>query len=233
MTELVFAIPRGRLLQPILDLLGKVGIEPLRDLRGSRELMCGTSQPGLSLVVVRSSDVPVCVACGGADIGVTGSDVLLEKNCADVICDPIGLGIGKCRLIVAAPDANVLQAARLHKLRIATKFVNTSKRYFAQKHGLQVQIIELGGSVEIAPALGIADAIVDLVDTGNTLKANNLRILEKIADISTRVVINRASYKIKYTAIKPLLGKLAQVAVAGSDGTLTASALLTVSDEAL
>ena len=229
MVDLVLAISRGRLLQPTLKLLSKAGVEPARDLQDSRELMCKTNTPGLTLVVVRSSDVPACVAYGGADIGITGSDVLLEKNYSDLICDPVGLGTGKCKLVVAALDQEALQQRRLRKLRVATKFVNTSRSYFARQHGRQIQVVELGGSVEIAPALGIADVIVDLVDTGNTLKANKLLVLEKIADISARMVVNRASYKTRYAAIKPLLQQLGSMAPRGR--MTAASAQFTLSEE--
>ena len=208
---LVFALARGRLMQQSLKLLRQVGVEPTRDLQGSRELMCATTMPGLSLVVIRSSDVPACVAHGGADLGITGSDVLLEKNYGDLVYDPFGLGIGKCRLVVAAPDKDVLQQVRLRRLRIATKFVNTSRAHFAQRHGRQIQLVELGGSVEIAPALGMADAIVDLTDTGKTLEANNMCMLEKIADISARVIVNKASYKTRYAEMQPLLEQLASL----------------------
>lgn len=211
---LVCAIARGRLMRQTLELFRQAGVEPVRDLQGSRELMCATTMPELSLVVVRSSDVPACVAHGGADFGITGSDVLLEKDHGELVCDPFGLGIGKCRLVVAAPDKTVLQQVRLRRLRIATKFVNTSRAHFAQRHGRQIQLVELGGSVEIAPALGMADAIVDLSDTGKTLEANNLCVLEKIADISARVIVNKASYKTRHAEMQPLLERLARLAPA-------------------
>ena len=229
-SQIVMALSRGRLLGEALELLQKIGVVPQQDPASTRALMIETTRPGLSLVVMRSSDVPACVVYGAADLGIVGSDVLMEKQNIDTICDPLGLGIGCCRLMLAAPteQKDVLERPRLRRLRIATKFIASTKRYFAEHHGRQVHIIELGGAVEIAPALGIADAIVDLVESGRTLRENHLSPIVKIADINARVIVNRANQKIKNTTLSQLLRQLKQVAPPLSTGAASALLMQTV-----
>ena len=202
---LTLALSKGRILEQTMPLLKPLGIEPLEDPAKSRNLVLPTSDPNVRLIIVRATDVPTYVAYGGADLGVAGKDVLLEQG-GHGLYEPVDLGIARCRLMVAGrPDAD-LQGRRI---RVATKFVNVTRRHFAAQ-GRQVDLIKLYGSMELAPLVGLADAIVDLVDTGNTLRANGLAPLEPIADISARLVVNKGSMKLKHRAIKPMLGKIAE-----------------------
>ncbi|MEX0385495.1 ATP phosphoribosyltransferase [Spiribacter onubensis] len=203
---LTIALSKGRILEQTLPLLSPLGIEPLEDPERSRNLVLPTTDPAVRLIIVRATDVPTYVAGGGADVGVAGKDVLMEQG-GHGLYEPIDLGIARCRLMVAGhPDAS-LEGRRL---RVATKFVNITRRHFAGK-GRQVDLIKLYGSMELAPLVGLADVIVDLVDTGNTLRANGLEPLEQIADISSRLVVNKASMKLRHREIKPLLGRIAEV----------------------
>jgi len=203
---LTIALSKGRILEQTLPLLSPLGIEPLEDPEHSRNLVLPTTDPAVRLIIVRATDVPTYVAGGGADVGVAGKDVLMEQG-GHGLYEPIDLGIARCRLMVAGhPDAS-LEGRRL---RVATKFVNIPRRHFAGK-GRQVDLIKLYGSMELAPLVGLADVIVDLVDTGNTLRANGLEPLEPIADISSRLVVNKASMKLRHREIKPLLGRIAEV----------------------
>ncbi|AGM41481.1 ATP phosphoribosyltransferase catalytic subunit [Spiribacter salinus M19-40] len=202
---LTLALSKGRILEQTMPLLKPLGIEPLEDPATSRNLVLPTSDPNVRLIIVRATDVPTYVAYGGADLGVAGKDVLLEQG-GHGLYEPVDLGIARCRLMVAGrPDAD-LEGRRI---RVATKFVNVTRRHFAAQ-GRQVDLIKLYGSMELAPLVGLADAIVDLVDTGNTLRANGLAPLEPIADISARLVVNKGSMKLKHRAIKPMLGKIAE-----------------------
>ncbi|MCK8516269.1 ATP phosphoribosyltransferase [Methylonatrum kenyense] len=206
MTEhLIIALSKGRILEDTLPLLAAAGIEPVDDPARSRKLVLDTTDPGVKLVVLRATDVPTYVQYGAADLGVSGKDVLMEHG-GDDLYEPLDLGIARCRLMVAGfPDAH----RRPGTLRVATKFVNITRRYFAEQ-GRQVETIKLYGSMELAPIAGLADLIVDLVDTGRTLEANGLVPLEHIADISSRMVVNRASMKLKHKPIKAFLEKLEQ-----------------------
>lgn len=206
MTEhLIIALSKGRILEDTLPLLAAAGIEPVDDPARSRKLVLDTTDPGVKLVVLRATDVPTYVQYGAADLGVAGKDVLMEHG-GDDLYEPLDLGIARCRLMVAGfPDAH----RRPGTLRVATKFVNITRRYFAEQ-GRQVETIKLYGSMELAPIAGLADLIVDLVDTGRTLEANGLVPLEHIADISSRMVVNRASMKLKHKPIKAFLAKLEQ-----------------------
>ncbi len=187
-----------------LPLLAHAGIAPLEDPETSRKLILGTSNPQVKFVIIRASDVPTYVQYGAADLGVSGKDVLLEHG-GEGLYEPLDLGIARCRLMVAGlPDAS---APTSRRLRIATKYVYSAERYFASK-GQQVEIIKLYGSMELAPLVGLADLIVDLVESGNTLKANGLVPLEHIADISSRLVVNKASWKMKHEAVTALLERL-------------------------
>jgi ATP phosphoribosyltransferase len=209
MTEtLTIAISKGRILDEALPVLAQADIVPQQDPAASRRLILATNQPGLQLLIIRPADVPTYVEYGAADMGIAGKDVLLEYD-GDELYEPLDLGIARCRLMLAGPAQPLPRKGRL---RIATKYVNTARNYFADQ-GLQVEIIKLYGSMELAPLLGLSDQIVDLVDTGNTLKANGLVPLETICEISSRLVVNKASMKMKTARIKPLIRKLAQCAV--------------------
>lgn len=207
MTEpLTIALNRGRILDEFLPLLAAGGIEPDEPMAGSRRLIFDSKCGRARLVVMRGADVPTYVAYGAADIGVTGKDTLLEYGGAGFY-ERMDLGIARCRIVSAAPIGAVLPSGRL---RIATKFVNVAKRYYAEQ-GRQVEVIRLSGAMEIAPLMGLADLIVDIVDTGNTLRANGLEALDTIAHISTRVIINRASLKMRFAEIEALLDNLRTV----------------------
>jgi ATP phosphoribosyltransferase len=206
MTEnLTIALSKGRILDDTLPLLARAGIEPAEDPEGSRRLVLPTNRSNVQLVIVRATDVPTYVAHGGADLGVAGKDTLLEHG-GQGLYEPLDLGIARCRLMVAGPPD---KGPSLRRPRVATKFVNTSRRYFAEQ-GRQAELIKLYGSMELAPIVGLADLIVDLVDTGNTLRANGLEPLETIAPISARLVVNRAAMKMKHGLIQPVTTSLQQ-----------------------
>jgi ATP phosphoribosyltransferase len=194
---LTIALSKGRILDDTLPLLAAAGIEPLVDPRSSRKLIFDTNQPDIKLVIIRAADVPTFVEFGAADLGVSGKDVLMEHD-GDLF-ELLDLGIARCRLMVAEPRdlAAVDDPSRWSRLRIATKYVRTARRFFAAK-GVQTEIIKLYGSMELAPLVGLADRIVDLVDTGSTLRANNLVEVEHIADISSWLVANTAAMKLKH-----------------------------------
>ena len=205
---ITLALSKGRIFQETVPLLAAAGIEVAPDADESRALIVPTGDPGLRLIIVRATDVPTYVHHGGADCGVAGQDVLLEYG-TEGLYVPIDLGIGRCRLSVAAPVGldyarAVRQGARL---RIATKYVAAAREHFAAK-GVHVDLIKLYGSMELAPLVGMADAIVDLVSTGSTLRANALVEVERIMPISSRLVVNRASLKTKSAALRPLLDAL-------------------------
>jgi len=197
------ALTRGRILAETLPLLREAGIEPIGDIGGSRKLQFATSRDGVSLLVMRGSDVPVYVENGAADMGVAGKDMLLEYG-GEGLYEPLDLGIARCRLMIAAPRP---AATAENRPRVATKFTHIAKRWFAER-GRQVELIKLNGALEIAPAMGLADAIVDIVDTGDTLRANGLEPVETIAEISSRVIVNKASMKIKSRTIRAILDAL-------------------------
>jgi len=204
---LKIALSKGRIFKETLPLLAQAGIEPLENPETSRKLILKTKHDDVELVIIRATDVPTYVEYGAADVGVAGKDVLLEHG-GEGLYEPVDLKIATCRLMVAGPvNAPPLQG----RLRIATKFVNIARRYYAEK-GEQVEIIKLYGSMELAPLVGLADRIVDVVDTGKTLHANGLVPLEHIADISSRLIINKAAMKIKHTQLKKLIQQL-QMAV--------------------
>jgi len=202
---LTLALSKGRIFEETAPVLAKAGIQPLENPEQSRKLIIPTSNPEVQIIIVRASDVPTYVQFGAADFGVAGQDVLLEKG-SDGLYVPIDLGIARCRMAVAVKNGfdyagAVRQGSRL---RVATKYVNCAREHFANK-GVHIDTIHLYGSMELAPLVGLADAIVDLVSTGNTLRANNLVEVESITDISARLIVNQASYKRKRTAIKKLL----------------------------
>ena len=202
-TPITIALSKGRIFKDTLPMLAHVGIEPADDPETSRKLILDTNHELVKLVLIRATDVPTYVQWGAADIGVAGKDVLMEHG-GEGLYEPLDLKIAKCRMMVAGhPDADLTQ----RKLRIATKYVNSAKAYFAER-GQQVNLIKLYGSMELAPLVGLADLIVDLVESGNTLKANGLVPLEHMADISSRLVVNKASWKMKHGSITSLVEAL-------------------------
>jgi ATP phosphoribosyltransferase len=203
--KLVIALTKGRILEEVLPLLESAGLSPAEDIYNSRKLIFDTNLEDVQLMILRGSDVPTYVELGSADIGITGKDILME-NGSDGYYEPLDLKLAKCKLMTAAP---VNQTANPKRLRVASKFVNIAKDYFSGQ-GRQVDIIKLNGALELAPIMGLADCIVDIVDTGNTLKANGLEPREHIADVSTRVIVNKASMKIKHDRIQSLLERLSE-----------------------
>ena len=206
---LTIALSKGRILDETLPLLKAAGIELLEDPASSRKLIFATSREDVNVIIVRATDVPPYVQYGAADIGVAGKDVLLEHG-ADGIYEPLDLNIARCKLMVAAKqDAPAVSG----RLRVATKFVNVARRYYASQ-GKQVDVIKLYGAMELAPLVGLADRIVDVVDTGNTLRANGLEPTELICHVSSRLIVNRASMKTRHAQISEIVDQLA-TAVAG------------------
>jgi len=205
-TPVVLALSKGRILDDTLPLLERVGIRLTDDPAKSRKLIFETTDPGLRVIIIRATDVPVFVENGAADLGVAGKDVLMEHGAAGVY-EPLDLGIARCKLMVAAKkDAPPVRG----RLRVATKFVNLTRRYYAEK-GEQVDVVKLYGSMELAPLMGLADRIVDIVDTGKTLKENGLEPTELIATISARLIVNKGSFKMKNARIAALVEQLRAV----------------------
>lgn len=201
---ITIALTKGRILKETLPLLARAGIAPLEDMEASRKLVFPTSKEGVRLLILRGSDVPTYVQYGAADIGVSGKDTLLEHG-GEGFYEPMDLGIAQCRLMTAAA---VGVAPRTGRIRVATKYVNVARRYYAEQ-GRQADIIKLYGAMELAPIMALADEIVDIVDTGNTLRANGLEARETIATISSRLIVNRVAMKTKHSTIQPLLDQLA------------------------
>lgn len=202
---ITIALSKGRIFEETLPLLQAAGIRPLEDPEPSRKLILSTNRSDVRLIIVRASDVPTYVQYGAADLGIAGKDVLDEHGGIGLY-QPIDLNIARCRMMVAVRndfdyDSAVRQGARL---RVATKYVQTARQHFAAK-GVHVDLIKLYGSMELAPLVGLSDAIVDLVSSGNTLKANHLKAVENISAISSRLVLNQASLKLKYSSIQPML----------------------------
>ena len=212
MSTLTLALSKGRLLDETLPLLARAGIVPIDDPRASRKLIVATRDPGVSLVILRATDVPTYVQYGAADLGVVGKDVLLEHG-TNNLYQPLDLGIGRCRLVVAARrDYDwVRSVQRGARIVVATKYVNTARQHFAAK-GMHVDLIKLYGSMELAPLAGLADAIVDLVSTGHTLQANDLVVVEEIMPITARLIVNPGALKLKRDAAKPLIDAIADAA---------------------
>ncbi|HKI75294.1 MAG TPA: ATP phosphoribosyltransferase [Pseudomonadales bacterium] len=205
MDRVTLALTRGdRILADELKLLSSIGIEPDENIEKSRKLVFGTSRPGVELMVLRGSDVPTYVEHGVADIGICGKDVLLEHG-EEGYYQPLDLKIGHCRMMVAGfADEPPLP----RRIKVASKFVNTAKRYYADL-GIQVDVIKLYGAMELAPIVGLAHRIVDIVETGNTLKANGLVPLDHICDISTRLIVNKVSMKMKHETVQKLVEEFA------------------------
>ena len=209
---LTIALSKGRLLDETLPMLAAAGVVPVEDPRTSRKLIVATNRPGVSIVILRATDVPTYVQYGAADFGVAGKDVLLEHGTGGLY-QPLDLGIGRCRLVVAARRdydwaGSVQRGARI---RVATKYLNTAREHFAAK-GMHVDLIKLYGSMELAPLAGLADAIVDLVSTGQTLQANDLVAVEDIMPITARLIVNPGALKLKRDIAKPLIDALADAA---------------------
>ncbi len=202
--QITLALTKGsRALVPSLSLLADIGVEPLEDISSSRKLVFPTNQENLRLMILRGMDVATYVEHGIADLGMAGNDVLLEHGGGGYY-EPLDLGILKCQVMVAGlADEGVLPP----RLRIATKFVNIAKRYYAEK-GAQVDIIKLYGAMELAPVTGLAHRIVDIVETGDTLKANGLVPMDFIVDISTRLIVNKISLKTRFAELQPLIEAL-------------------------
>ncbi|MCW5599832.1 MAG: ATP phosphoribosyltransferase [Nitrosomonas sp.] len=205
MTNITIALSKGRIFEDTAPFLKAAGIIAQDDPESSRKLIIDTNNPAVRLIMVRASDVPTYVQYGAADLGVAGKDVLLEHG-GGGLYQPLDLQIARCRMMVAVPDdfdyeSAVFQGARL---RVATKYLKTARDHFADK-GMHVDLIKLYGSMELAPLVGLADAIVDLVSSGNTLKANHLKAVEEIMPISARLIINQAALKLKRETIQPLL----------------------------
>lgn len=202
---ITLALSKGRIFDETLPLLAAAGIKVLEDPETSRKLILPTNQPDVRVVLVRATDVPTYVEHGGADLGVTGKDTLIEHG-GRGLYQPLDLQIAKCRMSVAVPaDFDYATAVRQgSRLTVATKYTTIAREFFAGK-GVHVDLIKLYGSMELAPLTGLADAIVDLVSTGKTLKANRLVEVEQIMDISSRLVVNQAALKLKHAAIRPII----------------------------
>jgi len=205
MTQITLALSKGRIFDETLPLLAAAGIVPAESPEASRKLIIDTNRADARLIIVRASDVPTYVQHGAADLGIAGKDVLIEHG-GEGLYQPVDLGIAKCRMMVATAvgyeyDAAVRRGARL---RVATKYVNTARLHFAGK-GVHVDLIKLYGSMELAPLVGLADVIVDLVSTGGTLKANKLVAVEEIMPISSRLVVNQAALKLKHAVLQPII----------------------------
>jgi len=198
---LSIALTKGRLLKKTLELFKAAGIQPLEDASDTRKLRVDTTRENTSVLLVRASDVPAYVEYGGADIGVTGKDTLLEHH-GRGLYEPLDLEIGQCQLVVAAKKDMSIDTTR--QLRVATKYPQLTRQHFDNR-GQQVEVIKLYGSMELAPLVGMADVIVDIVETGETLKANDLVVVEEICKISTRLIVNKASMKMKHAAIQSVI----------------------------
>ena len=197
---LTIAVSKGRIYKEALPLLAEAGIVPVDDPDTSRKLILATTRPEVKLVVIRAADVPTYVEYGAADLGVAGKDVLMEYA-GDGLYEPLDLKIARCRLMVAGPAG---ETGHPRRLRVATKYVDTARAFFAEQ-GVQAEVIKLYGSMELAPLVGLADAIVDLVDTGSTLRANRLKAVEEILAVSSRLIVNPASMKVKRAQVLPLI----------------------------
>lgn len=207
--QLILALSKGRILDETLPLLADAGLRPAEDLGASRKLLFDTNLPDVKLVVLRATDVPTYVQLGAADLGVAGKDVLLEHG-VEGLYEPLDLEIASCRLMTAGiAGAEPARARR----RVATKFVKVARRWYAEQ-GIQAEVIKLYGAMELAPLMNLADEIVDIVDTGNTLRANGMEPRELIARISTRLVVNKAAMTMKHDRIMPLIEQLGSAVVA-------------------
>jgi ATP phosphoribosyltransferase len=217
MAMLTIALSKGRIFNETLPLLAAAGIAPSEDPETSRKLIIDSNRPDVRFIIVRASDVPTYVQHGAADLGVAGKDVLLEHG-GEGLYQPVDLGIGRCRMVVAAKAGFDYEGAlkRGARLSVATKYVTTAREHFAAK-GMHIDLIKLYGSMELAPLVGLADAIVDLVSSGNTLRANDLIAVEDIMAISARLIVNPASLKLKRESVQPVLDAIARSASSARD----------------
>lgn len=205
-TPLTIALTKGRILKETLPMLALAGIEPLEDVSSSRKLIFETNRADVRMIIIRGTDVPTYVRHGAADIGVVGKDVLLEHG-AEGLYEPLDLGIARCRLMTAGPVGWQGGGARI---RVASKFANITRRYFAEQ-GVHADVIKLYGAMELAPLMDLADLIVDIVDTGNTLRANGMEPLDEIASISSRLIVNKAAMRSRYDLISEVIERLSGV----------------------
>lgn len=205
--KITIALSKGRIFEQTIPLLERIGIACNEDPETSRKLILDTNQKDIKLIIVRATDVPTYVEYGAADIGITGKDIL-DEYMGEGLYQPIDLNIGRCKMMVAAKqDFDYVGAIQKGvRLKVATKYVKVAKEHFAKK-GMHIDLIKLYGSMELAPLVGLADVIVDLVSTGKTLKANNLVAVEDISDISSRLIINQASLKLKRELLQPILSQ--------------------------
>jgi ATP phosphoribosyltransferase len=212
MASISIALSKGRIFEETAPLLARVGLRPKEDPGSSRRLVIGTQRRDTRLIVVRASDTPTYVQHGGADLGIAGGDVVAEHG-GEGLYQPVDLGIARCRMMVAVRKGFDYEGAvrRGARLRVATKYVNITRGHFAAK-GVHVDLIRLYGSMELAPLTGLADAIVDLVDTGKTLRANGLAAVEEIMPVSARLIVNQASLKTKRPGLQPLIDAFARAA---------------------
>lgn len=207
--KITLALTKGRVLKDTLPLLAEVGLQPLEDVSSSRKLVFDTAHPEVQVVVLRGSDVPTYVQFGTADFGVSGKDVIMEHG-GEGFYEPLDLQIARCRLMTAGIQGVPGKSGRL---RVATKFVNCARRFYAAQ-GRQIDVVKLYGAMELAPIMGLSDEIVDIVDTGNTLKANGLEPREHIADITSRLIVNKAAMKTRYATLQPIIEALEQAVAA-------------------
>ena len=212
-SNITIAVSKGRIFKDAMPLLAALDIYPVEAPETTRKLILETNRPDVKIIIVRTTDVPTYVEYGAADIGIAGKDVLLEYG-SNGLYEPLDLKIAQCKMVVAADEQAASEKTDVKEIsgrkRVATKYVNIARNYFASQ-GKQVEIIKLYGSMELAPVLGLADQIVDLVDTGNTLKANGLVEVETITDISSRLIVNKGAMKMKNDLIKPMIEKLTEV----------------------
>ena len=201
--EITIALTKGRILKETLPLLAQAGIKPSEEISKSRKLLFDTNVQGVRLLISRSSDVPTYVRFGAADIGVVGKDVLLEHG-SEGLYEPLDLNVARCQMMTAGI---IGVPSKTGRIRVATKYVNIARQFYAER-GRQVDIIKLYGAMELAPIMTLSDEIVDIVDTGNTLKANGLEPRDKIFDISSRLVVNKAAMKMKYLGIQKIIDSL-------------------------
>lgn len=202
---LVIAFSKGRLLQPTISFFKQLGISSSDLSPESRSLTFNVPEKNIEILLVRAVDVATYVEYGAADIGVAGKDLLLEQMCD--VYEPVDLGFGHCQIVLAGPHRNANGEKRYSKLRIASKYPNITERYFLEK-GIPIEIIKLYGSIELAPSVGLADQIVDLSSSGETLRANHLAIIEQIAECTARIIVNRASQKLRYPDLQKLIHEI-------------------------
>jgi ATP phosphoribosyltransferase len=218
MTAITIALSKGRIFDETAPLLARAGIVAEEDPEASRRLVIGTNRRDVRLLIVRATDTPTYVQYGGADLGIAGRDVLIEHG-GEGLYQPVDLGIARCRMMVAVKSGFDYQGAVRQgaRLRVATKYVKTASEHFAAK-GVHIDLIKLYGSMELAPIVGLADAIVDLVSSGGTLRANDLVAVEEIMPISARLIVNQAALKLKRATLRPLIDAFARAAAELADG---------------